>query len=280
VPATVTHASSPKRASPQRARWARAASFKSALWFGLPLLVAASIWQALVNMGVLDERLTPAPSHIVQRLVELATADGNYLLWSNLGASAGRVLPALVIAAVIGTLIGVLIGLSQTANDYFSAILGFLLPLPAVAWTPVFVVSVGRGYTTMLIVLVLGAVFPVIYNVMVGVQGIAERQIWALQSMGGSRCDVLTRVVLPAAWPSILNGLRLGMGHAWRTLVAVELLTAATTGLGALIFNSRSSMDTTTMYAAVVTLATVGLLMDNTVFRLWENRTIGRWGES
>ena len=132
----------------------------------------------------------------------------------------------------------------------------------------------------MVIVLVLGAVFPIIYNVMVGVQGIAERQIWALQSMGGSRREVLIRVVLPAAWPSILTGLRLGMGHAWRTLVAVELLTAAVTGLGALIFNARSSMDTTTMYAAIVTLAAVGLMIDNTIFRLWEKRTIGRWGES
>ena len=231
-------------------------------------------------MGVLDERLTPAPTHIVARLVELATSEGHYLLWSNLGASAGRVLPALFVAAVIGTLIGVSIGLSQVANDYCSAILGFLLPLPAVAWTPVFVVSLGRGYPTMLIVLVLGAVFPIIYNVMVGVQGIAERQIWALQSMGGSRWDVLIRVVVPAAWPAILTGLRLGMGHAWRTLVAVELLTAAATGLGALIFNSRSSMDTTTMYAAVVTLAAIGLMIDNTIFRLWEKRTIGRWGEA
>lgn len=275
-----TQPPNPKHERPHRRPRAFADNFRGVLWFALPLIVVASIWQILVDTGVLDERLTPAPTHIVQRLFELGTAEGDYLLWTNLGASAGRVLPALVIAAVVSTLIGVVIGLSQVANDYFSAILGFLLPLPAVAWTPVFVVSIGRGYTTMLIVLVLGAVFPIIYNVMVGVQGIAERQIWALQSMGGSRWDVLARVVLPAAWPSILNGLRLGMGHAWRTLVAVELLTAATLGLGALIFNSRSSMDTTTMYAAVVTLATVGLLLDNTVFRVWEKRTIGRWGAS
>jgi len=251
---------------------------RSALLFILPLFTAAVIWEMLVAAGLLNPTLTPAPSQIAARFATLATAEGEYLLWENLWASAARVLPALVVAALIGTLIGIAIGLSQVANDYLAAILGFLLPLPAVAWTPIFVVSVGRGYTTMLIVLVLGAVFPIIYNVMVGVQGIAERQIWVLQSMGGSRLAVLFRVVLPAAWPSILNGLRQGMAHGWRTLVAVELLTSATVGLGALIFAARSSLDTTTMYTSIITLATVGLLVDNTVFRVWENRTIGRWG--
>ena len=83
------------------------AGLKGALWFGLPLVAAASLWQLLVGIGVLDERLTPAPTHILARLADLATAKGDYLLWSNLGASAGRVLPALLIAAVIGTFIGV-----------------------------------------------------------------------------------------------------------------------------------------------------------------------------
>ena len=244
----------------------------------MPLLVVAALWQLLVDTGLIDGRLAPAPTDIAARLLTLATAEGNYLLWKNLGASAGRVLPALLIAAVLGTVIGIGIGLSRKANDYLAAILGLLLPLPAVAWTPVFVVSIGRGYNTMLIVLVLGAVFPILYNVMSGVQGIAERQIWALQSLGGSRRDVLIRVVLPAAWPSILTGLRLGMGHAWRTLVAVELLTSAATGLGALIFLSRSSLDTATMYTSIFTLAGIGLLIDHLVFRSWENRTLGRWG--
>lgn len=271
------------RAAPStRGRWGAGATrqVRGFLLFALPLLGAAASWEMLVALDVLDQRLTPPPSDIASRMLELASAEGDFLLWSNLGASAERVIPALLIAAVIGTLIGVAIGLSQVANDYLSAIIGFLLPLPAVAWTPVFVVSLGRGYATMVIVLILGAVFPILYNVMVGVQGIAERQIWVMQSMGGRRRHVLFRVVLPAAWPSILNGLRLGMAHGWRTLVAVELLTSAAVGLGALIFNSRASLDTTTMYVSIVALAGVGLLIDNTVFRIWESRTIGRWGES
>src|SRR5699024_7124871 len=136
------------------------------------------------------------PTEIGSRLVELATADGHYLLWDSLGASASRVLPALAIAAVLGVGIGIAIGLSKRASDYLSGILGLLLPLPAVAWTPVFVVSVGRGFATMVTVLVLGAVFPILYNVMTGVQGISERQIWAIQSLGGNRMHVLFRVIL------------------------------------------------------------------------------------
>lgn len=251
---------------------------RAALLFAAPLIIASAIWEALVRIGVLDDRLTPAPTAIFARLFTLAGPDGNYLLWTNLGTSAARVLPALVIAAVLGTIIGVALGLSRKANDYLSAVLGFLLPLPAVAWTPVFVVSIGRGYNTMVIVLVLGAVFPILYNVMSGVQGITERHIWALQSLGGRRLDVLFKVILPGAWPAILTGLRLGMGHAWRTLVAVELLTSATLGIGALIFTSRSSMDTTTMYAAILAIAGAGLFIDHIFFRTWENRTLGRWG--
>lgn len=249
----------------------------SAALFVLPLAAVVAIWQLLVETGVLDSTLTPAPSEIASRMVELAGADGHYLLWKSLGASAGRVLPALAIAAVLGVAVGVAIGLSRRANDYLSGILGLLLPLPAVAWTPVFVVSVGRGFTTMVIVLVLGAIFPILYNVMTGVQGINERQVWAMQSLGGNRLHVLVRVILPCAWPSILAGLRLGVGHAWRTLVAVELLTSTETGLGALIFHSRAAIDTTTMYASVIALVAVGLLIDQVVFRPWERRTIGRW---
>lgn len=252
-------------------------TLRNGLLFITPLFVAAVIWELLVLAGILDSRLTPAPTVILGRIIELAGPEGDYLLWTNLGASAGRVVPALIIAAVIGTMIGIALGLSRKAHDYLSPILGFLLPLPAVAWTPVFVVSLGRGYNTMIIVLVLGAVFPILYNVMSGVQGITERQIWALQSLGGKRMDVLFRVILPASWPSILNGLRLGMGHAWRTLVAVELLTSAALGLGSLIFKSRSSLDTPTMYAAILAIAVAGLLIDHTFFRAWERRTIGRW---
>ncbi|WP_019482404.1 ABC transporter permease [Arthrobacter sp. TB 23] len=258
----------------------RGGTIRSLALFIAPLAACAALAELLVRIGVLDERLTPAPSTVFARMIELAGPTGNYLLWVNLGTSASRVLPALLIAAVLGIAIGIALGLSRKASDYLSPLLGFMLPLPAVAWTPVFVVSIGRGYDTMLIVLVLGAVFPILYNVMSGVQGITDRQIWAMRSLGGSKLDVLFRVILPAAWPAILNGLRLGMGHAWRTLVAVELLTSATLGLGALIFNSRSSLDTPTMYVSILVIAVAGLLIDHTFFRYWESRTIGKWGES
>lgn len=248
--------------------------------FIAPLIGLGIMWQLLSMAGVLNSRLSPAPSDIVERLWTLATAQGDFLLWSNLWASVTRVLPALAIATVIGTVTGVAVGLSQALYEYLSPLFGLLLPLPAVAWTPVFVVSIGRGYTTMLIVLVLGAVFPILFNVMSGVRGTGKQQIWVLQSMGAGRLSVLFRVILPSTWPSILTGLRIGMGHAWRTLVAVEMLTAATVGIGALIFNSRSSLDTTTMYAAVVTIAAAGFVIENMVFRPWERHTLGRWGVS
>lgn len=261
----------------RRARFTRRRGLGGVL-FVAPLAALAVIWQLLAEAGMLNEQFTPPPSMIVARMAQLATAQGHYLLWSNLAVSASRVAPAVVIAAVLGTALGVAAGLSRRARDYTSGILGLLLPLPAVAWTPVFVVSVGRGLTTMIIVLVLGAIFPILYNVMTGVQGINSHQLWAMRSLGGTRRDVLFRVVLPCAWPSILAGLRLGVGHAWRTLVAVELLTSAKEGLGALIFNSRASLDTTTMYVSVITLAAVGLLIDQAIFRPWEEKTLGKWG--
>lgn len=255
-----------------RSRWAKAALFLA------PLVTIAVGWQLLTEVGLLNTRMTPPPTEIGARLAVLATGEGHFLLWQNLWASASRVIPALVIAGVLGVLLGVAVGLSRTVYEYLAPIISLLLPLPAVAWTPVFVVSIGRGYPTMLLVLVLGAIFPVLFNVMSGVQGIGQQRIWVLESMGAGRLRVLLQVILPATWPSILTGLRVGMGHAWRTLVAVEMLTAATAGVGALIFNSRSSLDTVTMYGSVMILALGGFLIENAVFRPWEKRTLGRWG--
>src|SRR5699024_7273404 len=102
-PMDVDESNQPRRpASGRTSQRARSAGL-----FTLPLLAVAGIWQALVDVHVLSSTLTPAPTEIGSRLVELATADGHYLLWDSLGASASRVLPALAIAAVLGVGIGI-----------------------------------------------------------------------------------------------------------------------------------------------------------------------------
>jgi NitT/TauT family transport system permease protein len=126
----------------------------------------------------------------------------------------------------------------------------------------------------------LGAFFPVLYSTIQGVRGIGVHSIWVVQSMGAGPLDLFRRVLLPGALPALISGLKLGMAHSWRTLVAAEMLAALSHGLGYMIFAARSYMDVSTMFVGIVCLAVIGLLIEHAIFGTLESMTIGRWHSS
>jgi NitT/TauT family transport system permease protein len=98
--------------------------------------------------------------------------------------------------------------------------------------------------------------------------------------MGAGPLDLFRRVLLPGALPALISGLKLGMAHSWRTLVAAEMLAALSHGLGYMIFAARSYMDVSTMFVGIVCLAVIGLLIEHAIFGTLESMTIGRWHSS
>lgn len=247
--------------------------------FLLPIAALLLIWEAAVRSGLAESTILPAPSMVFARGMELldpANPQGGVLL-THIATSLYRALVAFVFAVLVAIPLGFALGLSRTLYRWVSPVISLLLPLPAVAWTPVMLVAFGQGDTTIIMVCFLGAVFPVLYSTIQGVQGISKQSVWVIRSMGAGSGGVLYHVLLPASLPALMSGLKLGMAHSWRTLVAAEMLAAVSAGLGYMIFAARSYMDVSTMFVGIVCLAIIGLLIEHGIFGPLENATLRKW---
>lgn len=247
--------------------------------FMLPIIGLLVLWELAVRSGLADATILPAPSMIAARGWTLLdpTHPGHGPLLGHIAVSLWRALASFVLACVVAIPIGFLLGLSPTAYGAFSPLLSLLLPLPAVAWTPIFLVAFGQGDLTIIAVCFLGAFFPILYSTIQGVRGIGRHSLWVVYAMGATPLDVFRRVLLPGALPALISGLKLGMAHSWRTLVAAEMLAALTHGLGFMIFAARSYMDVSSMFVGIVCLAVIGMLIEHAVFGPLEAITIRRW---
>lgn len=250
---------------------------KSSLIYSAPILFLIALWELTVMLGLLDAKLLPAPHQIVQRGVELLSSSSSHVLLSHTWYSLLRALAAFVMAVLVAVPLGFLLGLSPSAYAWTSPILSMLLPLPAVAWTPIFLVTLGRGDATIVSVCFLGAFFPILYSTIQGVQAISRHSIWVVRSMGASGMDVFFKVLLPSSLPTVLTGFKLGLAHSWRTLVAAEMLAAASFGLGYMIFAARAYADVASMFVGIAMLAVMGFLLEHILFGNIERATIRRW---
>ena len=194
-----------------------------------------------------------------------------------LADSVERYLAGLTLGAVLGIAFGVLIGLNRRASLALSPLFKFLFAIVEVAWIPLFVVWFGYGVKTILFALVYVVFFPVLYNTLVGVRTAPQMLVNAVRSLGATRFDVLRLVILPAALPSIITGLRVGAGFAFRGLVFAEIV-AAKTGIGYLIFEGTQTQQTARTIVGMIVMGLLWLAMDQLYLRPVERATIQRWG--
>lgn len=251
----------------------------SLVTFALPILGLLLIWEAAVRFGYADATILPSPSMIIARGIVLLDPahPGQGILLTHIAVSLWRALLSFALACAVAIPLGFFLGLSPLVYQAVSPLLSLLLPLPAVAWAPIFLVAFGQGDITIIAVCFLGAFFPILYSTIQGVRGIGRHSLWVVYSMGASSLDIFRRVLLPGALPALMSGLKLGMAHSWRTLVAAEMLAALTHGLGYMIFAARSYMDVSTMFVGIVCLALIGMLIEHAVFGTLEMLTIRRW---
>lgn len=245
--------------------------------FLAPILGMVVFWELLVRGGVLNGEIISAPSLIAARALDLFSGAQNYILFQHIWRSLYRALGAFVLAVILAVPLGFWLGLSQKAYHWLSPVLSLFLPLPAVAWTPIFLVILGHGDITIVLVCFLGAVFPVLYSTIQGVQSIPQHSIWVLRSMGANPGEVFFKVLVPASLPTLLAGFKLGLAHSWRTLVAAEMLAALSRGLGFMIFAARQYLDVHTMLVGIVILAAMGFMFEHLLLGGVEQVTVRRW---
>ncbi|WP_017706895.1 ABC transporter permease, partial [Pseudomonas syringae] len=199
--------------SAQRTLWQRYRTPLKGLVVPTLIIVVLEI---VVRIGWLPSYQMPAPSEIVLTLRDLA--DG--ALWKHISASLLRVLSGFLIGASLALVFAAWVGLSREAEAYLEPTFAGLRSIPSLAWVPLLLLWLGIGETSKVVLIAIGAFFPVYLNGVAAIRGIDRKLVEVGQMYGFSRYRLTRRILLPAALPGLFTGLRSGMSLAWMFLVA------------------------------------------------------------
>lgn len=219
--------------------------------------VVLSLWEILAG-HIYPSVLIPSLSKVLKAGYTL-TISGE--LPMDIVASLERILGGFVIGSIIAAPVGLLMGMSQRVRDALDPYVQFFRFVPAIAWLTPAVIWFGIGETSKVAVIVYATAFVVAINTMVGVANVSPNKIWAARMLGANNRQLFWRVVLPAALPYVLTGMRLAMGGSFTAVVSAEMV-SANEGLGYLIYNSRLWMATDSIFVAILVLGFLGLGTD------------------
>ena len=241
---------------------------------GLAVPVAIIVLlEIVVRIGWVPSYQMPAPSEIAVTLTDLA----NGVLWKHIGASLIRVLSGFAIGASLALFFAAWVGLSREAEAYLEPTFAGLRSIPSLAWVPLLLLWLGIGETSKVVLIAIGAFFPVYLNGVAAIRGIDRKLVEVGQVFGFSQRQMTLHVFLPAAMPGLFTGLRSGLSLSWMFLVAAELI-AATKGLGYLLSDGRETSRPDIVLAAIIVLAVLGKLSDGVLAAL-EKRFLA-WRDS
>jgi len=253
---------------------------QSIFYFFISIAIILAVWEAVSRLEILNPSLISRPSEVFTVLWKLllkTSPSGAPILLAHIYVSLYRLLYSYVIAMAIGIGLGILIGKNDKVYWFFEPLITLALPIPGIAWAPIFMVWLGFGDPTIITVGALAAFFPIVYNASAGVRSVKKEFIWAAQSMGANEKTIFLKVLLPASLGYIFTGIKLGLARSWRTIIAVEMIAASLWGLGFMIFDARDYLQPSVIYAGIVALAFIYFLIEN-VIKLIEKRTIEKWG--
>lgn len=262
-----------KRAAPAEAAflpprsWARLSLVAQYAAFPLGILI---VWQLFSEIGFVRRNVLPPPSEVILVWYDLITGatdaaarySGTWL--DHAWASAWRVYLGFAWGVALGVFLGLLIGLSRTVERVLDPTIQVMRNIPVTAWVPLSLVFFGIGNAPALFLIGLGAFFPAAINATHGVRQINLTLYKAARMMGADGRELLIRVILPAALPAIMTGVRLSMGIAWVLVVVAEIL-AVRSGLGYLLNDSYMFYRNDVVIAAMLSIGVLGFLSDRLV---------------
>ncbi|EOV9016152.1 ABC transporter permease [Cronobacter muytjensii] len=195
--------------------------------------------------------------------------------------SLGTLLKGYALGSILALLFSALAISTRPGRDLLSTLTAMFNPLPAIALLPLALLWFGLGQGSLIFVLVHSVMWPIALNTWAGFQGVPETLRMAGRNYGLSGPRLVVNILIPAALPSIISGLKIGWAFAWRTLIAAELVFGASSGDGGLgwyIFQNRNELFTDRVFAGLATVIIIGLLVEGLVFATLEKATVRRWG--
>ncbi|GAA2199092.1 ABC transporter permease [Sinomonas flava] len=247
----------------------------------LPLgavVVLLLVWQLYVSLGLKRRDLVPGPLDVLGSLAQLwaeGTVQGS--VWTSLQ----RGLLGFAVSVVVATPLGLLLGQVKTLRRAFGPLISGLQVLPSVAWVPAAIIWFGLTDATVYFVVLMGAIPSIVNGLVSGIDQVPPQYRRVATVLGASRTELALQVILPAALPGYVAGLKQGWAFSWRSLMAAEIIAVGGTmgfGLGSLLDQGRTLSDMGVVMSAILIILGVGVLIELAVFGPVERRLLTRRG--
>jgi taurine transport system permease protein len=220
------------------------------------------LWWALTRWQLVSPLFLPSPAAVWDRLLDVSTDGfGGASLWAHAGISIFRVFTAFFLSCLSAIPVGLAMGMSRILRGVFDPPIEFYRPIPPLAYLPLIIIWFGIGEVSKILLIYLACFAPMALSTRAGVRSVSVEQIHVAYSMGASRAQVIRHVVLKAALPEILTGMRIGIGFGWTTLVAAEMVAAAA-GLGYMILNASEFLVTDVVVMGIIVIGIIALTSD------------------
>ena len=241
----------------------------------LSLLVLAALYEAVARSGYFAPALMPTLGTVAQTLFD-SIRDGSILV--HAGVTLYRVVAGFALAVLIGLPLGVMMGRFRAVENFVLPLTSALMPIPSLAWVPVFILWFGLGDTVTILIVFYAALFPMLLNTWTGVRAVNPIWLRAAGAMGANEHALFWKVIIPGASPFIIAGLRQSFLRAWVAVIGAEMLAASDWGLGWVIFDAKEFLNTDVMLSSLVVIGFIGFVSERFVFGSIERATIYRWG--
>jgi NitT/TauT family transport system permease protein len=241
------------------------------------LFIAAfiGIWQLVFMLGIWPEVSLPSPAMVAGSFVELVK---NLTLMISIAATMYRLVIGFTLSIVIGVSVGLAMvkfpGFGKTMSSFAVGLQSF----PSVAWVPFAILLIGLNDAGILFVVIMSSVFSVMMSTYGGIRNISPIYIRAAKNMGAKGFSLFRYVMIPAATPSLIVGIKQAWSFAWHALIGAEILIAAAVGLGHVLLVGREFQLMDQIIASMITIFAIGLVFDRVLFSKLEDRVRDRWG--
>jgi NitT/TauT family transport system permease protein len=233
------------------------------------------VWQIVFILGIFPKVSLPSPAMVAQSFADLLF-DGSLVM--SIGMTMWRLVAGFSISIILGVGTGLLMVRFRDFGKTMSSFAVGLQSFPSIAWVPFAILLVGLNDFGILFVVVLSSIFSVMISTYSGIRNINAIYLRAAKNMGAAGMSLFTSVMIPAATPSLIVGIRQAWSFAWHALIGAEILIAASVGLGHILLVGREFQLMDQIIASMITIFAIGFVFDRLIFYKLEDKVRSRWG--
>lgn len=231
---------------------------ESILFSVIPPLLVLLVWQLCAEFEILNAKIVPTPKNVFLSFVALLKKG---TIQKDISISLVRIAKGYIMGSALGIVAGIFLGLNKTADKATRTLIGFFRPIPVMALVPFFILWLGIGEKSKIALIILGTFWAVMINTMTGIKNVDNKLVEVARILNKSKGTIIFRVIIPAAKPYILTGLRLGASTALACVVVAEMF-AASKGIGFRITFAREMAQPDIMFVGVFIISIIGAVID------------------